>query len=172
MYWYKINISLILRKHYPQRDHSRRRPKISENLGPKTSNNLCIFVEKVPHLRFFIQNFCPQNFRKFRTNKHLQVPKISGNFGQKSKTLDLLWFASRVGFHVAGLYVQHFGRAHGWCLWLVPNFPNFCGQKSCQANPKKNCRRVRTLALEAIGLELDFRLCRALLLARLPVSGG
>lgn len=47
-------------------------------------------------------------------------------------------------FYVAGLYVRHFGRAHGWCLFLVPNFPEFY-TKISQGQPNKICRGVRTL---------------------------
>ena len=82
----------------------------------------------------------PKNFRKFRTKK---------------KSLDFLWFSyiDHVDFHVAGLFVRHIGGAHGCCLFLVLNFAKFWTE-ILQGQPQKICRRVRTLAFEAIRLGL------------------
>lgn len=79
------------------------------------------------------------------------VHEISGNLGAKICsgpqnfrifwTLDFLWLSLRVNFPLAGLYGRHFGRRHGWCLFLVPNFLKFW-TKILQGQPQKICRSV------------------------------
>ena len=73
----------------------------------------------------------PQNFRKLRTKK-------------KSLRFSLIFI----------LYCLPWRKG----TWLVPIFG--FGVKFCQTSSKQNCRRVRTLALEAIGLGLGSRLQR------------
>ena len=78
------------------------------------------------------KNFtAPQNFRKLRTKK-------------KSLRFSLIFI----------LYCFPWRKG----TWLVPIFG--FGVKFCQTSSKQNCRRVRTLALEAIGLGLGSRLQR------------
>ena len=60
--------------------------------------------------------------------------------------------------------MRHVGKVHGWCLFLALNFWKFW-TKIWPGQSKKNCRRVKALALEAIGLGFDSRLQRALLSA-------
>ena len=161
-----IYISLILRKHYTPRAPAREVQRRPQNFGKFRTKNeqQRMYSSKMCHIyvssseisvheisgNLGPKNFAaPQNFRKFRTKK---------------KAFDFLWFSCRVAFHVAGLYVRHVGRVHGWCLFLALNFWKFW-TKIWPGQSKKNCRRVKALALEPIGLGLDSRLQRALLSA-------
>ena len=119
----------------------------------------------MPHLRFFIRNLCPRNFRKFRSKKIWDVPEI---LDQKKKPSIFSDFHVAWISHVAGLFVRQVGGPHGCRLFLVLNFRKFWTE-ILPDQPQKICRRVKTLALEAIGLGLDSRLPRTLPpLAHLP----
>ena len=120
----------------------------------------------MPNLYFFIRNLCLGNLgpKKFGTSQNCR------KFRTKKKAVDSLWFSCRVDFHVAGLFIRQVGGPHGCSLFLVLNSRKFWTE-ILPGQPQKICRRVKTLALEAIGPGLDSRLQRALL-SGASVSGG
>ena len=76
-------------------------PKISENFWDQKRATTYVFVQKVPHRRFFVRNLCPRNFQKFETEKICGSPKFAEILGQKKKLRFSLIFMSR-GFPCRG----------------------------------------------------------------------
>ena len=154
--FYNIYFSNITETLPPQHEISRRRP---QNLGK--------FRTKNEQQRMYSSKRC----HICVSSSGISVHEICGNLGPKKfagpeildqrKSLRFSLIFTLRGFPFSGRYVRRFAPAYGWSLFLVPNFPKFW-TKILQGQPKKNCRRVRTLAMEAIGLGLDSHLQHAL----------
>jgi len=93
-----------------------------------------VFVEKVPHLRFFLRNLRPRNFRKFRTKK-FYGPQNFRKFWTK-KNLRLFLLFTLCGCPCSGSLSAIFWTGAWLVLIFYPNFRNF-GPKSSKTSPKK-----------------------------------
>ena len=136
-------------------------PKISENFGTKNEQQ---------------RMYSSKRFHIDVSSSEISVHEISRNLKPKKfagpQNLRKFWAKKNLRFSLIFMSRGFPCRAAFWRgAWLVLVFGPKCPKFWSKGSPKEICRRVRTLALEAIGLGLDSRLERALL-SGTRVSGG
>ena len=134
------NISLILWKYYTLARPARevyRRPQNFRKFRTKNEQQR-MYSSKMCHIYISSSEISPHEIsRHLRANNFAAPQNVRKlNVGPK-KAFDFLWFSCHVAFHVAGLYVLHVGRAHGWCLFLVPKFLEILDQNLARPVQRK-----------------------------------